>query len=382
MANPVASANTTYAWIEKKVRRLTASASQSALPSADIEDAVNRFYSQDFPSSIKTDQMRSVYKFLTIPNVDRYPVDPNSQQSFRGPVYVEGFRANLFKNRDQLFNIFPRSPTKFLPASGDGVTTVFSFSLIANSSNLFPSPNLGILSTQVIIGGIDVNGNPIRIIDDGGSVANSFGIGSNTTTGQLLFLNSNTVGANIYLDGSNVQQPAIPDLSPLAPSGESSPPSTLTSQYCGTVNYVTTQIDVTFPVAPADGTQINVWANTYNPGRPNNILWWNNEITLRPVPDNIYLVECEVYQSPVQFMKTNDSPKLNDWGQYIAYGAAMEILRERQDMEGVANLQAGFNDQEAQILEQQANEEIFSPNITMFNSTGLGLGFCNDYWGF
>ena len=66
-----------------------------------------------------------------------------------------------------------------------------------------------------MIGGVDVNGNPIRIIDDGGAVVNGYGIGDNTTTGQLLFINQNNTGENVYLDSSNVQQPAIPNTSPL-----------------------------------------------------------------------------------------------------------------------------------------------------------------------
>ncbi len=110
---PVAQADSTYTFIEKKVRRLTASASESALSSADIADAVNRFYSNDFPYAIKIDQQRSVYKFLTIPNVDRYPVDVNNLQGFRAPVYFEGIQGNFFKNRDQLYNLYPRYPTQF-----------------------------------------------------------------------------------------------------------------------------------------------------------------------------------------------------------------------------------------------------------------------------
>lgn len=482
-------ADTTYTFIEKKVRRLTASASQSALSSSDIQEAVNRFYSQDFPYAIKIDQQRSVYKFLTIPNVDRYPVDVNNQQGFRAPVYFQGILGNFFKNRDQLYNLYPRYPTQFQIA-GDGVTTNFSFTLFGNNVNPFPQPNFGILSTQVVIGGIDVNGNPIRIIDDGGAVTTSTGIGNNTTEGQLLFLQQNTVGNNVYIDtskgtqitvaalaepnpngtdqyqndllasfrttnpnaaivpgtlqfyldfglgnqtyytddgngivtvnsgpytissgsidyrtsvltlnftsipGTGVpaqtnlryypvvtttgQQPAIPALSPL-PSP--SPPITLTQQYCGTVNYVTTQFNVNFPVAPAAGTMINIWAATYQVGRPYNLLFWNNELTIRPVPDNVYLVEVEVFQTPSQFMNTTDNPTLNQWSQYIAYGAACEILRERQDMEGVENLMEGFKRQEALVLERQAVEEIQQPNITLFNSTqqGWGIGSGSGY---
>lgn len=377
----VAQADSTYTAIEKKVRRLTASGSQAALTSADIAQAVNTFYNQDFPYAIKIDQQRSVYKFLTIPNVDRYPVDVNNLQGFRAPVYFEGVPGNFFKNRDQLYNLYPRYPTQFQPVGGDGVTTNFTFTLFGNNVNPFPQPNFGILSTQVVIGGIDKNGNPIRIIDDGGAVVNGYGIGSNTTTGQLLFINQNTVGNNVYLDPTstpaNQQKPAIPPLSPLpAPS----PPVSLTPQYCGTVNYVTTQINVIFPVAPAAGTMINVWASQYQVGRPYNLLFWNNELTIRPVPDNVYLCEVEVFQTPAQFMQTTDNPVLNQWWQYIAYGASCEILRERQDMEGVENLMEGFKRQEALVLERQAIEEINQPNITMFNSTNYG-GCSGGGWG-
>lgn len=390
-------ANSTYAMIERKVRHLTASASEASLSSAYIQFMTNTFYNQDFPYAIKIDQQRSVYKFLTIPNVDRYPVDVNSYQGFRAPVYFEGIVGNFFKNRDQLYNLYPRYPTQFQPIGGDGVTTSFTFRLFGNNQNPFPQPNFGILSTQVVIGGVDVNGDPIRIIDDGGAVSNSYGIGSNTTQGQLIFVQQNTVGDNVYLDtvsdpGNPFQRPSIPNLSPLGGQGNANsnppappssyspyPPSPLTQQYCGTVNYVTTEITINFPVAPASGTMINVWAATYQVGRPYNVLFWNNELTIRPVPDNVYLCEIEAYQTPVQFMQTTDSPVLNQWWQYIAYGVSREILRERQDMEGVANLEEGFMRQEGLVLERQSVEEINQPNYTIFNNTQGGYGYGVGY---
>ncbi len=373
-------ANSTYSYIEKKVRRLTASASQAALSSDDIEEAVNRFYSQDFPYAIKIDQQRSVYKFLTIPNVDRYPVDVNSYQGFRSPVYFEGIQGNFFKNRDQLYNLYPRYPTQFQPAAGDGTTRTFSFTLFGNNQNPFPQPNFGILSTQVVIGGIDRFGNPIRVIDDGGAVTDGFGIGSNTTQGQLIFVQQNSVGNNVYLHDATV--PAVielPSIPPLSPLPFPSPPNPRTEQYCGSVNYVTTQINVTFPFAPMAGSMINVWAATYQVGRPYNLLFWNNEFTIRPVPDNVYLCEVEAYQTPVQFMQTEQNPILDQWAQYIAFGAAMEILRDRQDMEGVENLREGFMRQEGLVLERQSIEEIQQPNITLFNTTQTGYG---TGWGY
>lgn len=368
----VAQADSTLVFIRKKVRRLTASASESALSTSDIDQYINNFYNNDFPYAIKIDQQRSVYTFFTIPNVDRYPLDVNYNQGIRAPVYFEGIQGNFYKNRDQLFNLYPRYPTQFQPAGGDGLTTSFSFNLFSNTLSPFPQPNGGILSTQLVIGGIDVNGNPIRIVDDGGAQVSAAGLGFNSTSGQLLYIQTNNVGNNVYIDTLGNHQNAIPPLSPLPIP---SPPSPQTSQYCGTVNYLTTQINVNFPVAPAAGTMINVWASSYVVGRPYNLLFWNNEFTVRPVPDNVYKVEIETFLTPTQFIASGQSPTLNQWAQYLAYGASMEILRDRQDMEGVENLREGFMRQEGLVLERQGIEEIFQPNITIFNSTQQSIGF-------
>lgn len=369
----VGTADSTLAFIRKKIRRLTASSSESALPTAQIDEYINNFYENDFPYAIKLDQTRSVYTFFTIPNVDRYPLDINNNQGMRAPVYFGGIQGNFFKNRDQLFNLYPRWPTQFQPASGDGFTTSFTFNLLGNTKNPFPQPNNGILSGQVVIGGIDTNGNPIRIVDDGGAVVGSNGLGQNTTSGQLLYTLTNNVGNNVYIDSFGNQQPAIPPLSPLPiPSPPAIPPTQL---YVGTVDYISTKITVNFPVAPAAGTMINVWAVQYVVGRPYNLLYWNNEFTVRPVPDNVYKIEVESFLTPAQFIATGQNPTLNQWSQYIAYGSAMEILRDRQDIEGLQNLQEGFMRQEALVLERQAIEEIGQPNITLFNSTQYSVGF-------
>jgi len=383
----VAPATSTYAYIEQKIRHLTASASEASLPSSYIQSLVNLIYTNDFPNSIKTDQLRTVYKFITIPNVDRYPVDANNYQGFRGPVYFEGRRGNFFKNRDQLFNIYPRTPTQYQIGWED---LPFTFSLFSNTQNPFPQNNFGILSGQLVIGGIDVNGNPIRIIDDGGANVNANGIGNNTTMGNLIFINNNNVGDNVYLSTlispvagpANVQYPAVPPQSPLGggnkyynPNYPSYPPSPLTPQYCGTVNYITTEITITsLPFEPQESSMMNVWACQYQTGFPYNLLWWNNEFTIRPVPDNVYMCEVEAYMTPIQFMQNTDDPQLKQWAQYIAYLVAQEILRERQDFEGVAGLEEGRKRQEALVLEKQACEEIGVANTTMFNSTDYGYG--------
>jgi len=147
----------------------------------------------------------------------------------------------------------------------------------------------------------------------------------------------------------------------------------------GTVNYVTGVFSINFPVAPASGTQINLHVSQYQTGKPYSMLFWNNEFTIRPVPKLCHKIEIETYLTPVQFMETTDSPILNQWAQYIAYGAACECLRDRQDFEGVANLQEGMMRQEALVLERQSVEEIGVPNYQLFNSTQQN--YINGGWG-
>jgi hypothetical protein len=348
----VVQANNTYAAIEQKVRYLTASPSESALPSAQIQSTVNDIYNSDFPYAIKIDQMRSVYTFFTRPNIDRYPLDVNYNQGLRAPVYVEGILGGFYKDRQQFYNLWPRFPTEFHPIYGDGVTQQFSFNV--------PGP---FLSKECVLGGVDVNGNAISVNDDG--------------SGNLVLLVPNP---SVSVPGINTN-PAIPGMynMNLGNPGLNNP------TVVGSVNYVTGDFSVDFSLAnviPAAGEQMTLWVSQYQTGRPYSILFWNNEITVRPVPKLIHKIEIETYLTPVQFMLTTDSPILNQWWKYLAYLTAAEISRERQDMEAVENLQEGAKRQEALVLERQSIEEINVPNITLFNATinnytygGYGVGY-------
>lgn len=357
----VSPALSTYAQIETKVRRLTGSASNASLQSSDIQAAVNTFYNQDFPYAIKIDQQRKVYTFFTEPYRDRYPFDVNYYQGVRSPVYVEGIIGTLYKDRNQFYNVWPRFPTKFTPISGDGITTAFTFTI--------PGP---FLSREVVLGGVDVNGNPISVNDDGNgnlqlqlpnpvtSVPPQFNPPVTNTPIPGMFNNNLNNPGLINVNTQTLDPTLVP-----YPGG------------IGTVNYVTGVFNINFPVAPEAGTQMTLWVSQYQTGRPYCLLVWNNELTIRPIPKLIHKVEVEVYQTPVQFMSTTDNPILNQWWQYISYGSAMEILRERQDMDGVENLREGFMRQEALVLERQGIEEIFTPNYTLFNTSSPALGGVN-----
>lgn len=349
----VTPANATYAYIARKVRRLTASSSASSLTDASIGEYVNNFCNQNFPNSIKTDQMRSVYTFYTAPYVDRYPVDVNYYQGFRSPMYVDGIKGTFFKSRDEFFLMWPMWPTLSQPITGDGVTQTFNFTV----------GSVPFLRKSVTLGGTDTVGNAIRINDDG--------------NGNLFYQLPNP---QVSVPPQNTN-PAIPGMYNL----NTGSPGLLNPTLVGTVNYVTGAFIVDFtlitafgPIIPIAGQQMQLFVSQYQTSRPYSLLFWNNEMIIRPVPKWVHKVEIEAYLTPVQFLQTTDSPIMNQWAKYIAYGASIDILNDRQDLSGVENLMPEFKNQEGLVLERQGVEEIGQRNTTIFSGSVPGQG---NYWG-
>lgn len=230
----------------------------------------------------------------------------------------------------------------------------------ANSQSFdftLPAP---FLSNEVTMGAVDTNGNAITIRDNG--------------NGRLYYLLPNAQTSTPAQDTN----PAIPGMynRNLGNPGLQNPTD------IGSVDYVTGQFifDLPFGISLANDSLFRIFVSQYQTGRPYNLLFWNNEFTIRPVPKFTHKITVEIYQTPVQFMATNNHPIIDQWWQYIAYGTACEIQRERNDFDGVNALMEGMKRQEALVLERQGVEEIGTPNYTIFNST-LPNPYLNNYWG-
>jgi hypothetical protein len=348
----VTPADSTYAYIAQKVRRLTGSSSESSLKSSDIGVYINNFYNQNFPNSIKTDQMRAVYTFYTAPFVDRYTVDVNYWQGFRSPMYVDGIEGFFAKDRQQFFYMWPKWPTLSQPIAGNGVTQAFSFTV-----NAIP-----FYSRSFTLGGTSTSGAPILVSDDG--------------KGNLIYEVPNPQVSNPLA----TTNPAIPGMYNVNTGN----PGLYNPTTIGSVNYVTGAVAIDFSivgVTPIAGQTMNLFVSQYTTGRPYSLLFWNNELTIRPVPRLVHKIEIEAYQTPVQFLLTSSNPIINQWVKYIAYGAAIDILLDRQDMAGVSNLMPEFKAQEGLVLERQATEEIGQRNSTIFSSNMQGQGNFYGSWG-
>lgn len=330
--------------IRQKVRRLTASTA-TMLPTEQLDQFINTAYTQEFPYAIKLDEMVQVYSFLTSPNRSRYPLDMNIYQGVRGDAYVQGRKAFFYKDLDQFYNMWPRLPTRYTPATGDGATTDFTFNIGSQSP---------FLPTTVTIGSTDINGATIKIVDDGGR---------DTNTGNLLL---------IATDSTGNQVPPTPSTSPIPLPG--TPANSV-----GTVNYVSGEFTLTLPVAPADGVELKIWVSLYEPGYPYSVLFYKNEFQVRPVPNDVYKVEVKIYYSPTQFLEQTEDPLLRQWWMYISYLASKYVLQERNDYDGVQSIMPELKHQEGLVLERQATEEIGSRNVTIFASSEIG--YANNNWG-
>lgn len=345
----VAQADSTLFGIEQEVRNYVGITSESVLPTATIDQEINYFYSANIPESIKMDQLRTVYTFYTIPYCDRYPVDTNTYQSFRDPVYIDGLRAVYYKDRGLFYAYWPNVRTYLNPALGDGTSTLFTFSVAATP----------IVRNTFMCSSVDVNGAPLICADSAQG---------QTVQGNLL---------QIFTDSVGDQIPTFPPTSPLPPNPLPDPPY---SNQVGIVNYQTGAVTIQWPTPPAAGQQIKV--NFFAPsfGRPIAVLYWNNEIIVRPVPKFSHRIELEAYQTPLTYLSgtvpsasftvNTQKPFLNNFKRYISLGCSINLLGRMGDTARKAELEPDFFSAEGRILERQANEEIGQSNVTIFNAQG------------
>lgn len=421
----ISTADSTLIAIRKKVRRLTNSPGQSSLTDNDLDQAINTFYNNDFPYSIKIDQMRFIYNLYTQPYIDRYPLDINYIQGIRSPAYFDGTQGSFFKDRQQFYNLWPKLPAKYQESTSTLTGNVTGIAQPTNPTEITSiahSLSTGAVVTFSNIGGmtqLNNNSYEITVIDDntfslndidntaygaytsGGTwssnnqtfsftiqgpfLSEEVTIGGISTSGTAIQISDDGNGNLIYLQTNLQTSSPAKNTNPAEPgmyNQNLDNPGLNNPTIIGSVNYITGLFSFTLPngVSLANGELLTIFVSQYQTGRPYSLLFFNNEIIVRPIPKLVHHITFEVYYSPVQFMATVDHPILNQWWQYIAYGAACEIQRERNDFESVSALQEGMKRQEAMVLERQAVEEIGQPNFTLFNST-IPNTYLNNFWG-
>jgi len=344
----------TLADIQAKVRKLTRSPSTAQLSVVDLNNYINTFVVYDFPEHLRTFLTRQPFTFYCNAYQDVYPTGTmfgglnlsvdyelydfqNLYLTVHPPVYIAGYPTFYTQSRDQFYGIYPQTNSIFMIGAGDGAKENF----FGNIQQIFNNQGLGnmtpLLPGEVNFTAVDANGNTMNLFD-----APNYNIDTCFAgTGALIIANS----------GGN---PA------------------------GVINYITGAYNITFPAPPAAGTPINIECLPYVAQRPLALLYYNNTFTVRPIPDKGYPIQIEVYKSPTSLLAQNSTPELNEWWQYIAYGAAKKVFEDRMDLESVQLILPEYRKQEnlcnRRSIVQYTNERVATIYTESTGNGGFGNG--------
>jgi hypothetical protein len=195
-----------------------------------------------------------------------------------------------------------------------------------------------------------------------------------------------TIYGNLYIAG---QQPTNPAASPQG-LGPIQPPLAAAPYISGAqtidlnnyINYLTGQFVVTFPVAPRAGVAINSQTVPTIPSRPFGMLYYNNTITLRPVPDQPYAINFDVDARPTQLFQTNSIPQLQELWQYISFLAAKKIFEDKLDMDSVAMILPELDQQERMCLRRSLVTLANQRSSTIYAGVTGEANQFNQGWGY
>jgi hypothetical protein len=377
--------------IQTKVRRLTRSPSEAQLTTDDLNNYINTFVLYDSPEHLRTFQLRRPFTFWCNPYQDTYQLDI---QSFGGainaasqplynfqnlniaihkPIYVAGYETFYTQDRQEFYANYPiNNFIQNIGVTGDGVTTQYTGTIQfgGTTNSIIGNRNMSLLKGNVMFDSIDIFGNGLTMVDV--PVLDS-------TTGQQ------TIYGELYAPGTQPTNPPAPPVGyPIQPPLASVPyiSGGQTINLSNYINYVTGQFVVTFPVAPAAGQTINSQTVPTIPSRPFAMLFYNNTITLRPVPDQPYAINFEVDARPTQLFEQNSVPELEELWQWIAYGSAKKIFEDKMDMESVQMIMPELEKQELMCLRRTLVQLTNSRSATIYSGTTGNMNNFNQGSGY
>lgn len=341
--------------IEEKIRILACAGNSLQVTTQDILKKLDSFYSNDLPNDLKVLKLQDVYTINTIQNVDTYPFDFQNWTILKPPAYCEKIQIPLFQNRESFYTYNFNSQFLQTFDSGDGTTGPYSGQTqgtpITRSVNNNPMVSTPTASTQVFPAGY-----PPTFTTHNISRVQNILIGANTATGTL----------HVTDDGAG---------------------NLIGDCTTGTIDYQTGIIsNLTFTENVPAGNPINIHYIQSVTGQPFTILYYQEQITLRPVPDQAYTVEIMGMRRPssvllglTSYTTPDESgiPEMTDWWELCAFGVAKKYYQERLDMDGVQMMDIFLEEQidkarsttSAQLGKRQI-DTIFKDETTTQNTGG------------
>jgi hypothetical protein len=365
----------TLADIETKVRRLTRSPSINQLSQADLDNYINTFILYDFPEHLRTYNLIKPFTFYTNPGQDVYDTNilafagatnnilynfQNLYLTVHQPVYIAGFPAFYSQDRTEFFNVYPK------------INSIASIGVTGNGS---AGPFVGVVNTQQAITPPGLT-QTVYLLQNNVTFSAIGSPGTGEIEGMALVdvpvVDGGTgfklnIG-NLYDPNSAAYQAALIN-----------PPTVVNPN--NNINYLTGAFTLNFTMSTVANTPINSQTVLQQAVLPQAMMFYNNQFTIRPVPDQAYSVNFEVFARPTQLILSGDFPNLEEWWQYIAYGAAKKIFEDRMDLDSVQLILPEFRKQEnlcnRRTLVQLTNQR----TATIYTDTQAGSGGYGWGWG-
>lgn len=401
------------------MRRILKTPSNAVITDSLLVDYVNRFWINDVDARIQLFDLKTKYQFITQPGVDKYnmplynlqietpPLPPAGlgqtlgyypvYQGFTSPAYINGIDCAIQTQKDGFYNIWPNIVQYLQSAAIGNGGTFYSFKLPILPAVTPPNPPLNAL----LRGHVDING----IISSAGSpasagvndppvgaVGNAFNSNIPVTSVEsrvfITTLDSNGVNVIVtdsgqFLTGATgainyglLMNPGSAPFGNTALTDTFGNPN-MYSETLNTINYVTGQVNVNFPTAIPTGNNINVQCFYFQSGLPRAILFYNNVITLRNVPDNQYLVELDAFYTPAAYLNTTDSIQFGYMSEYIARGAARKILSDTGDWDQFNAYESLFIEQERLVWKRSQRQWTATRTESIY-SQGLDHGLAGN----
>lgn len=305
--------------IIEKVREVSASGNSNQVTDKKIIKYINSYYLNDLPNDLRNIKLRDTYTFNTIQGIDVYPFDFDHWSTIEGPCYCGKINIALFQDKSRFYQYYFNSQQLETFASADGTIGPYSGTTqatpIIRSVGNNPMVSTPLSSTQIFPAGY-----PPTFTQNNISRMQNILISANTVTGTL----------NVSDDGNGN---LIGDC--LAGA---------------TINYQTGVIsNLNFTSAIPGNNNINIQYLQAVEGQPYSILLFQNQLVVRPVPDQGYTIEMTGVRQPSQALlgtNSNTSPNLAGrpeemfWWELIAFGVAKKLYQDRLDTDGVQMMDA------------------------------------------
>lgn len=347
--------------IRAKIRRLSGSADPLQLPntatagdpnSVGIDDYINSFYNYDFPAQFRSLKLKDKLTFNTVRGIDTYAFDSEKYTTIEMPCYCAKREIKLFQDPWSFYGVNFNWQTQQNFDTGDGSTGPYS----------------GTLSSTPLLRSI--NNDPTDI--DGTSNVPGVSQGySGYPSGRVqnLLITANVANGNTL----NVTDDGAGNL-----IGDCS---------AGTINYDTGAIaGLVFTSAVPSGNEIQCQYNPVQLSIPLSILFFQNQFTLRPVPDRGYTIELIAYRQPTQALmndaaNADGTPELSEWWECLAVGAAKKIYEDRLDTDGIA-LMDKMLQEKYQMIYTRTYAQLGKQRVSTIFADQLSQNYGSGGWGF